>query len=468
MKTLIKVLHFAAILLSGWLVMRSMSHLIRISEKRLRRFLLFFGCSILASMIIFIGDPFNILATTPVFLAIVLLTCEGSIWQRITIALMFSNTIFSFSALRDNYIHDLLFPPELYGVTVFISGDSPIIDLFSEVSAQHGYSVSSLTTLPFALVLYLCAKKFAPDKDYTLSDSMWRLLFLLTITPLGIVLAVVTLFRSGNFSIDIFVHREYGVLLLISLFAILSLLWCVTVLAKQRKLEQQNMFAETNRKYYEAMEQQHFEVRRLKHDLANHIQVLSALSEEKRAAYAEELSGNAAFSHSLSYCGDSTVNAVLTVKKSVMERCHIRVNMEIEIPAQLPYDKTDLCALYANALDNATEACMKLEEPQREICVKSKAGKGIFCLEVSNPDPDAGKSGSVNQTKKRAGSLSEKRSKHSPLLPTSKPDKPNHGFGLQSIQEIVKRYHGRLEVKTESGMFDVFLYLPLPEYPMKS
>ena len=448
--------------------MRSMSHLIRISEKRLRRFLLFFGCSILASMIIFIGDPFNILATTPVFLAIVLLTCEGSIWQRITIALMFSNTIFSFSALRDNYIHDLLFPPELYGVTVFISGDSPIIDLFSEVSVQHGYSVSSLTTLPFALVLYLCAKKFAPDKDYTLSDSMWRLLFLLTITPLGIVLAVVTLFRSGNFYIDIFVHREYGVLLLISLFAILSLLWCVTVLAKQRKLEQQNMFAETNRKYYEAMEQQHFEVRRLKHDLANHIQVLSALSEEKRAAYAEELSGNAAFSHSLSYCGDSTVNAVLTVKKSVMERCHIRVNMEIEIPAQLPYDKTDLCALYANALDNAMEACMKLEEPQREICVKSKAGKGIFCLEVSNPDPDAGKSGSVNQTKKRAGSLSEKRSKHSPLLPTSKPDKPNHGFGLQSIQEIVKRYHGRLEVKTESGMFDVFLYLPLPEYPMKS
>lgn len=336
------------------------------------------------------------------------------------------------------------------------------------MSVQHGYSVSSLTTLPFALVLYLCAKKFAPDKDYTLSDSMWRLLFLLTITPLGIVLAVVTLFRSGNFYIDIFVHREYGVLLLISLFAILSLLWCVTVLAKQRKLEQQNMFAETNRKYYEAMEQQHFEVRRLKHDLANHIQVLSALSEEKRAAYAEELSGNAAFSHSLSYCGDSTVNAVLTVKKSVMERCHIRVNMEIEIPAQLPYDKTDLCALYANALDNAMEACMKLEEPQREICVKSKAGKGIFCLEVSNPDPDAGKSGSVNQTKKRAGSLSEKRSKHSPLLPTSKPDKPNHGFGLQSIQEIVKRYHGRLEVKTESGMFDVFLYLPLPEYPMKS
>lgn len=463
MITFIKVLHFAAIVLSGWLVMCSMSHLIRISEKRVRRFLLFFGCSMLASMIIFIGDPFNILATTPVFLAIVLLTCEGSIWQRITIGLMFSSTIFSFNALRDNYIHDLLFPPESNGFTVIIFGDSNISQHLTEtlMQSEHGYCVSGLFALPFTLVLYLCIRKFAPDKDYTLSDSMWRLLFLLTVTPLGTVLAVVTLFRSSNFYIDIFVHREYSILLLISLFAIISLLWCVTVLAKQRKLEQQNMLGEINRKYYEAMEQQHFEVRRLKHDLANHMQVLSALTEEKRAAYIEELSGNEALSKSFSYCGDAAVNAVLTVKKSVMERCRIRLQIETDIPTPLPYDKTDLCALYANALDNAMEACLKLEESQREILLKSKAGKGLFCLEISNPDPGVGKNESVTQTKKRAGSVSEKKSEHSPLLPTSKPDKDCHGFGLQSIQEIVKRYHGRLEIKTENGVFDLFLYLPL-------
>lgn len=459
----IKILQFAGILLSGWLVMHAMSHLLRISVKRFRRLLLFFGCSLLAPMVIFIGDPFNILATTPVFLAIVLFTCEDSFWQKVTIALMFSSTIFSFSALRDNYIHDLMFPPELYGITAFISGNSYISDLFSWLQAEHGYRVSSLFTLPFTLVLYLCTRKFEPDKEYTLSDSMWRLLFLLTMTPFGIVLVVVTLFRSSNFYIDLSVHREYGVLLLISLFAILSLLWCVTVLARQQKLEQQYMFAETNRKYYEAMEQQHFEVRRLKHDLANHIQVLSALPAEKQAAYIKELSGNAAFSHSLSYCGDSTVNAVLTVKRSVMERCHIRINMEIEIPAPLPYDRTDLCALYANALDNAAEACLKLEEPQREISVKSKAGKGIFCLEVRNPAPENEVGQGRRPNKKQTGSASDKMPEHSLLLPTSKADKTKHGFGLQSIQEIVKRYHGNMEIKTENGVFDLFLYLPLPQ-----
>ena len=449
MIALIKILHIAVLLLSGWLVMHAMSYLIPVSAKKLPRLFLFFGCLLLCSMTIFIGDPFNILATTPVFLIIVVFTCNGALWQRITIGLMFSSTILSFNALRDNYIHDLL---------------------FSKTWTQygHGYLISCTFILPFSLILYLCTRKFAPDKDYTLSDSMWHLLFLLTIIPLGIVLSIVTLFRPSGFYFDIFLHREYAFLLLIALLAFISLFWCVTVLARQRKLEQQNTFAEINRRYYESMEQQHFEIRRLKHDLANHIQVLSALPEEKRAPYAKELSGNAALSQSFTCCGDPTVNAVLTVKKGVMERCSIRLNAEIDIPSPLPYDRTDICALYANALDNAMEACMKLDETYREIFLKSKAGKGLFCLEISNPAPVLENGTPAYKPKKGAASVSGKISEHGPLLPTSKPDKTNHGFGLQSMQEIVKRFHGNLEIKIENGIFDLFLYLPLPEYPVRN
>ena len=30
-------------------------------------------------------------------------------------------------------------------------------------------------------------------------------------------------------------------------------------------------------------------------------------------------------------------------------------------------------------------------------------------------------------------------------------DKENHGFGLKTMQEIVERYHGELELKTKDG-----------------
>ncbi len=459
---LINFLQFTSSLLSGWLVMRSMSYLITVSQKRPKRILLLFGCSLLCDMVIFIGDPFNILMNTFVFAVIVLLTCEGSFWQKITIGMMFSCTVMSFSALRDNYIHDFLFPTRQNGITVVFFRSSNSIFADPLLLSDHGYQISGTLILPFALLLYLGTRKFAPDKDYSLSDSMWRLLLFLMTLPLGIVIVVVALFPVSDYGfIDYRKHRECVFLLLIALFSFISLLWCITVLSRQRKLEQQSMFAEINRKYYEAMEQQHFEVRRLKHDLANHIQVFSALPEDKRAAYAKELSGNAAFAQSFAYCGDATVNAVLTVKKSVMERCHIRLKTEIDIPETLPYDKTELCALYANALDNAIEACLKLEEGQREISLKSKVGKGLFCLEISNPDPDAEKERCADRANKRGSFAAGEGAKHGALPPTSKQDQGNHGFGLQSIREIVKRYHGQMEIKRENGGFELFLYLPL-------
>ena len=421
----------ANMLSCGWLIFHAMSFLIEISSKWPKRLLLFAGCSLLSATVIFIGDPFNILAASSVYLIIVLLSCRGSFWKRVTIGMMFSSTLFSFNMLRDNYIPYLL--PEFLR------------------QINHGFFFSKLLNLPFALTLYLCTRKFAPDPDYTLSESMWRLLLLLTIAPFGIVLNMAVLFLSCTF--DLHIHWEYAALPLIALLSFISLLWCVTVLARGQKLERQNMFMEINRKYYEAMEQQHFEIRRLRHDLANHIQMLCALPQEKRDAYIQNLQDAAALSQPLSLCGDATVNAVLTVKKSILERCHIRLRLELKIPGQLPYARTDLCALYANALDNAIEACMKLDEAKREITLKSRAGKGLFCLEISNPD--TGKPNVPSPPGKIPG--------HGLIPPTSKPDKANHGLGLKSIQEIVKRYHGSMEIQTENNVFNLFLYLPLPE-----
>ncbi len=42
------------------------------------------------------------------------------------------------------------------------------------------------------------------------------------------------------------------------------------------------LLAEQNRRYYEAMENQHFEIRRLKHDMTNHLQTALALPDDQR------------------------------------------------------------------------------------------------------------------------------------------------------------------------------------------
>ena len=473
---LFSLLWFSISLCNAWLIMRAMGFLIKIKENRAIRFLLLVSCWILSTMVIFIGDPFNILASTLFFLIVILFTCEGSRFKKITVATMFVNTLLSFNALRDNYLEPLLYmlaqkinallTEETNSELLFV----PSFIMLTQIPLELYRLLFVLASFPFSAFLYLGIRKFAPNKDYALSDSLWKLLFLLTVTPFGIVLASVTLFdrkfTNGFLLFDPPV--EYLVLLSIATLSLISLLWCIIVLARQQKLEQQNMFMEINRKYYELMEQQHFEIRRLKHDLANHLQVLSALPEEQRDAYLKNLTENAAVTQSLSYCKDATVNAVLSVKKNLMDRYDIRMEFAVDISTPLPFDKTDVCALYANALDNAAEACMKLPQDKRIIILKSKAQKGLFCLEVSNPVSSLSKKAGDTSTKTntppdqtRAGSLKHTQLMPASIPPTSKSDKGNHGFGLRGIKEIVERYHGSLELKTVNGMFNLFLYIPL-------
>lgn len=129
--------------------------------------------------------------------------------------------------------------------------------------------------------------------------------------------------------------------------------WTTVVLSRQRKLEQQSMYAEMNQRYYESMEQQHFEIRRMRHDMVNHLQTLSVLPEKEKEEYIQNLLDNTVNIRNSHYCGDSTINAVLTVKAAAMEELEIEFSYKLDIPTELALNKMDICALFANTLDNA-------------------------------------------------------------------------------------------------------------------
>ena len=206
-------------------------------------------------MIIYIGDMANLPPTILIFLITVSLGCGGSTLQKTAVALMVASTAFAFNALADSYAH---------------------IDSYL------------LLRLPFWLVLYLLMRRYGPPKDYELTPALWRLLLLLTVTPLGIVLSLVLLQRPSYDSSGETMLSNL-MLLLIAVVSFVGLLWTVTVLARQRGLEQQEQLYEVNHAYYQALEQQQFEVRRMRHDMANHLQILMSLPEGEKNGYIEEL-----------------------------------------------------------------------------------------------------------------------------------------------------------------------------------
>ncbi|QHQ62365.1 GHKL domain-containing protein [Anaerocolumna sedimenticola] len=393
--------------LIGFLCSRVLNILVPFRKELWRQIFLFIGCWLLTGMIIFVGDFANLPPTIIIFLITVFLGCGGSRLQKTTVALMVASTAFAFNALADSYFRiGSYLPPRVF----------------------------------FWLMLYLLMRHYGPPKNYELTPPMWRLLLLLTATPLGIVLSLVLLQTPYYDHSDPIMLSNF-VLLLIAVLSFVGLLWTVTVLARQRRLEQQEQLYEFNRAYYQALEKQQFEVRRVRHDMANHLQILMSLPENEKNSYVEELIHLPVMQNSIHYCENQVVNAVINAKITLIEQADIKLNHSLFVPEGGNMEKSELCALFANVLDNAIEACLKLPQKQREITLEVRAEKGLLVCRISN---------SMNDTVKSEQGL--------PV--TSKRDKNLHGYGLRNIQEIVERYHGQMEIETGNGKFSLFFYLP--------
>lgn len=65
---------------------------------------------------------------------------------------------------------------------------------------------------------------------------------------------------------------------------------------------------------------------------------------------------------------------------AVMSQGGTTLHYHIDIPSPLPLSACDLCALFANALDNAIEACEKLLEVDRQITLGARAAKGLLVI----------------------------------------------------------------------------------------
>ncbi len=365
---------------------------------------------LLTQMIIYFGDLYNLPPTLAAYVAGIFFACEGSRAKKLTLSVMLSGTVFALNALLDELVW-----------------------------AYFEYPAVRFLRMLFAVLFYVIIRNWGPDSETELGDSKWHLMLLLTLTPIGIVLCLVLL--PGNYGVGMSEHAlMYCALLLLAMFSLVGLLWAIRVLARQAKLERQSLYAQMNRSYYETMRQQHFEIRRLKHDLSNHLQTLAALPDGEKEGYLSELLNSPAFVRKIDYCGDPTVNAVLSVKEEKMREAGIASDLKIDIPAELPFEKADICAVFANALDNAIEGCMAVEEKKRFVHVAARHQSGMLVLSVKNPSQLILKKGEIPAS--------------------TKPDDGLHGYGLESIREIVGRYRGKVQLTTENGIFELFLYLP--------
>ncbi|MBR6536009.1 MAG: GHKL domain-containing protein [Lachnospiraceae bacterium] len=187
----------------------------------------------------------------------------------------------------------------------------------------------------------------------------------------------------------------------------------------------------------------HQNVRKLKHDMKNHMMVLASYLNsndiEAAKAYTSEILDKLNAMHSYIETGNSLLNHILNEKLELARGLGISVQAEIETLSFASMRSIDFSALLTNLLDNAIEASQKEDNP--ELRIRIAAERGYHTIRVKN--------------RITASVLAE-----NPELISSKNEKDLHGFGIPQIKEIVDNYSGMYDFYEEDGFFCVGVFIP--------
>lgn len=138
--------------------------------------------------------------------------------------------------------------------------------------------------------------------------------------------------------------------------------------------------------------------------------------------------------------GNPILDSMLRHKNTLCKEQSIELEMEWKLPKDLGMDDMDIVGLAGNLLDNAIEACSRVEGRQRIIQIRSNKHANIMSIRVRN-------------TKNEAEEPIKNRFR------TLKDEKENHGIGMKIIQSIVNKYDGTIQYYDEKTEFTVLVNL---------
>ena len=189
--------------------------------------------------------------------------------------------------------------------------------------------------------------------------------------------------------------------------------------------EMQSHIAEVERLYSD--------MRRLRHDMGNHLMTLEQLyrreAYEEAGRYAETLQAEMENASPDIRSGNPVTDAILSGRKKEMEEQGISFVCDFHYPQKAKLDAFDISIILNNALNNAIEATLR--ESRREVSLSSHRVKNMYIIEVRNPF-----TGEMNIDEKSG-------------LPLTTKTETGHGFGLAGIRHAAGKYYGDIEIGVE-------------------
>ena len=342
----------------------------------------------------------------------------------------------------------LLYPFVVIASSIFGMLFSFIISIKIGISEYYVKESPTLTILCQILsigvwaLIYVIKRRKNDQEEVVLDLKHYIILYLVTISSLILV---------G--SIQIFSElEEYEDLQIYGVFAVMACCTLVVVTLMQIVVLSQNAYIKKSNDMYKehmALQKQHYEhmllqyeeLRKFRHDVKNHMLALNSMctSEDNSQIkkYLSQLTNEVSSKKPVEYTGNRELDAVIAPFVLEAESKNIKVQFKGRVSDNVAIDMFDMCTIISNLLNNAIEACEKIQEDKRIIEFEIAGYNSQIFISVSNSyDMES----IINQKQK---------------FITTKEDKLNHGIGLENVSRTVKKYDGDMRISQENERFIV-------------
>ena len=193
---------------------------------------------------------------------------------------------------------------------------------------------------------------------------------------------------------------------------------------------------EDEKEYYRMISDNQIQIKKIAHDMKNTlISLLGNITEGKIEAAENkinELLNNTTENTQTTYTGQLTVDTMINIKKKCMDINDICFKPICFMSKECNFDEIGFCIVLGNALDNAIEACKKVDKGNRYILLKIIEDESLLSCYLEN---------SSN------GVMPKENEK------TTKMNKSIHGFGLDNMKMIINNNGGAINTSCNENKF---------------
>jgi len=303
-------------------------------------------------------------------------------------------------------------------------------DLFFEVVIRNALFI----------VYFIAYQKFLKIPHRMVIENLKVSWWLISVVPIlfTVLIRAINIFFPGRNGFS----RNYLILLIVFVLMIAVYLLIVFVFrteyaSSKKDLLSQNMKSQMvlQKNQYEHYMQQMESERIFRHDQRHRNSILMNILETGDIDAAKEFLSKERFDiekgRQVVFCDNMLVNAVLSDYKANALKKGVEFNAEIQLPKVLACDEAEFCVIVSNLLENC------LDDAVSYITIETKSLNGQIFIKFEN-----------DYTGER---LKDKKGKYI----TTKEN--GTGFGLKSVEHMIKPYDGQLVIDEGIGVFKVFV-----------